>query len=324
MVKRNLAILKLIGLLAPFIALPYIVGEYKLSIMLIILLYFIVAVSFRLITTTGEYSFAHVVMMGLGGYTSALLARYFGLSFLVTLPLGGLAGVAFAAITAYPLFKMKGFYFFIGSFAIGEAMRLLWLRWPLLFGGANGIRNISRPTIAGYAFLTTFSYYWLTLVVVVLSLVVMYLIDRSRMGETLKAIKSQDTLAQSLGINIMRYKAIAYMTGSFFAGISGVLLGHYLGIVSPLQFAVNTMLYVLIWVLVGGMATFWGPLVGTFVLRIIEEILRGTMQQWTPMFYGLILIGAVLGLPDGLESIPGKIGEWWKSRRGQGKVLQEG
>ena len=117
MIKRNLAPLKLIGLLAPFVALPFILGEYKLSILLIILLYVIVAVSFRLITTTGEYSFAHVAIMGLGGYTSALMARFFGLPFLVTLPIGGLAGVAFAAITAYPLFKMKGFYFFIGSFA---------------------------------------------------------------------------------------------------------------------------------------------------------------------------------------------------------------
>ncbi len=187
-----------------------------------------------------------------------------------------------------------------------------------------GLSFIPAPTIGSFTFDNTFSYYWLTLGVVVTCLAVMYLIDRSRVGETLKAIKSQDTLAQSLGINILKYKAIAYITGSFFAGVSGVLLAHYLGSVNPTQFSFVTMLYVLIWVIVGGMATFWGPIVGTFTLRIVEEILRGTMAEWTPVIYGLILIGAVLGLPDGLESIPGKIGEWWKARRGQGKVLQEG
>lgn len=316
MVRCNLAILGLIGLCIPFIALPFFLGDYKLSILLVILIYIVVAVSFRLITTTGEFSFAHVVIMGIGGYTSALLGRHFGLPFWITLPIGGLAGIGFAAITAYPLFKMKGFYFFIGSFAIGEAMRLCWIKWSGLFGGARGILKIPSPSIGDFTFNTTFSYYWLTLGVVATSLAVMYLIDRSRVGETLKAIKSQDSLAKSLGIDILRYKTIAYMIGSFFASISGVLLAHYMGIVAPNQFSVSTMLYVLIWVVVGGMTTFWGPIVGTIALRMVEEVLRFTLAEWTPVFYGLILIGVVLGLPDGLESIPRRIGEWWKARRG--------
>lgn len=296
-------------------AMPFILGDYHLSIVLVILIYMVIAVSFRLIATTGEFNFAHVVIMGIGGYTSALLGRHSSVPFWITLPLGGLAGMAFAAITAYPLFRMKGFNFFIGSFAIGEAVRLSWIRWHDLFGGADGIQKIPRPSIGNFTFGTTSSYYWLTLGIVATCLVVLYLIDRSRVGNTLKAIRLNDSLAESLGIDTLSYKTVAYMIGSFFAGISGVLLAHYMGIIVPSQFAVTTMLYVLIWVVVGGTGTFWGPVAGILVLRTAEELLRGALAEWMPMFYGVILIGVVLGLPDGLESVPRRIEEWWKARK---------
>ena len=317
MAKRNsLRPPKLLALIVPFVILPFFLGEYRLGSLITMLIYIVVAASFRLISTTGEMTFAHVVIMGIGGYTSSLLARYLGLAFWITCPLGGLAGAGFAALTAYPLFRMKGFYFFIGSMAIGEAVRLSWIRWKNPFGGEGGLWYIPPPTIGSFTFNTTFSYYWLTLGIVVACMAIMYLIDRSRVGETLRAIRLQDYLAQSIGVNIVAYKTIAYVIASFFAAIAGTLLAHYLRSVSPTQFSMTIMIYVLIWAIVGGRATFWGPIVGVLALRSIEEQLRTTLQGWVPMVYGGILIAILLAMPDGLESIPKKIRGWLGARRG--------
>ena len=105
------------------------------------------------------------------------------------------------------------------------------------------------------------------------------------------------------------------MIAAFFAGMAGVLLAHYLGIVSPGQFGLTNMLYVLVWVTIGGVNTFWGPIVGVITLRLIHEQLTGVLADWTPLFYGGILIAVVFFLPDGLESIPAKIREWRTSRK---------
>lgn len=304
------------GTIGLFVALPFFLGDYRLGALITILIYVVVAVSYRLLVTTGEYSFAHVIVMGIGGYTSGLLARYYGLPFWATLPLGGLVAAGFAAATARPLFRMKGFYFFIGSFAMGEAVRVSWIRWKVPFGGPGGLWYIPSPTAGPITFDTTFSYYWLTLGIAAACLFLLYRIDQSRIGKTLMAIHSQDSLCESLGINILRYKALAYITASFFTGIGGVLLTHSMGMVSPPQFSLTMMIYVLVWVVVGGSKTFWGPIAGVFTFRLIEEQLRGILLAWMPMVYGSILIAIVLFLPEGLESVPRRIREWRRAREG--------
>ncbi|MBA7486116.1 hypothetical protein ES707_21669 [subsurface metagenome] len=314
--KRDLLIrLMPLAFIALFIVPPFVLNEYKLGMLVLILIYIVVAQSFRLMATTGEFSFAHVAIMGIGGYTSALLARYFGLSFWVTLPIGGLAGAAFAAITAYPLFRMKGFYFFIGSFAIGEAVRLSWWRWRYPFGGPTGLTYIPAPTVGTFTFDTTFSYYFLVLGIVGVCMFVMYRIDRSQLADYFKAIRSADFLSESVGMNVLRYKTIAYITASFFASIAGVLLTHYMGSVNPAQFGLGIMLHVLVWVIVGGVNNFWGPIVGVMLLRSIEDGLRGAFEAWVPLIYGVILISVLFALPDGLESLPRRITDWRRIRR---------
>ena len=301
-------------LFAVMAAMPFVLAEYRLSTLLLILIWMLVAVSYRLLATTGEFSLGHVVIMGIGAYSSALLSRNLGMSFWATVPIGGLIAAGFAAATARPLFRMKGFYFLIGSFALGEAIRLCWRRWRVPFGGEGGLRHIPIPSWGSFVFKSTFSYFYLTLGITAACLFVMYLIDQSRIGKAMVAIHSQDSLCESLGINILGYKTLAYITASFFAGIAGALLGPYMEIVSPAQYSVSMMLYVLIWVVVGGVNTFWGAIAGVFTLYSIQESLRGILAEYTPMFYGIILIAVVFALPGGLESLPARIAEWRRTR----------
>jgi branched-chain amino acid transport system permease protein len=219
---------------------------------------------------------------------------------------------------------MKGFYFLIGSFAAGEIIRLLWkwtdLTW--LFGGPKGIKLIPPfPDIKLFSldidFYNPVNYYYLCLIVVVASLVVLYRVERSRIGLTFHAIHWQDKLAESVGVDTFRYRTLAFVISSFFAGLSGALYAHYIGTVAPNRFDVEEMVYVLIWAIVGGTATFYGPIVGVVVLTILNEVVLRALgvDEMRPMLYGALLILSILFLPNGLESLVPKIKGWYAGRK---------
>jgi branched-chain amino acid transport system permease protein len=292
------------------VILPFILTRYYIDLTTVFFAHLILAVSFRLITTTGDFSLAHVPLMGMGAYASALMAKHFGWPFWLTLPLAGIASTLVGLVMLYPLLRMKAFAFFIGSYAIGEALRLSWIRIGF-FGSHRGISGIPHPSLSIPGLFTLSlggvkPYYFLTLGITVLCLLVMYLIDRSRITQIFKAIHTEDALVRSVGINVTAYRTLAFEVGTFFAGIAGVLLAHHMGHIDPHQFNLTTGLYLLIWVVVGGFTTFFGPIIGVTFFTLLGEVMR-VFGAWMPLVYGCILIISLLFLPEGLESLPGKI-----------------
>jgi branched-chain amino acid transport system permease protein len=205
---------------------------------------------------------------------------------------------------------MKGFYFLIGSFAAGEIIRLLWKRFREPFGGPKGLKGIEpMPNIDlgfwSFDFFEPVSYYYFALLVVALGLWLMWRIERSPVGLTFHALHWQDKLAAASGVNLRAWRTLAFVVASGFAGLSGALLAHYIGAINPNSFDVEQMVFVLTWAIVGGTATFYGPIMGCIVLTILNEIVLREMgfEQMRPLIYGLVLILSVLFLPDGLESL---------------------
>jgi branched-chain amino acid transport system permease protein len=311
-------------LLAALIVLPHLVSLSQKEILVLLVINVLLVASYRLLTLTGEWSLAHVVIMGVGAYGSALISKE--LSWPV--PLSMLAGSSIAALVAFllsfPLFRMKGFYFLIGSFAAGEIIRLVW-KWSemtWLFGGPKGIKLIPPfPNIKLLSldidFYDPVNYYYLCLIVVAISLVILYRVERSRIGLTFHAIHWQDKLAESVGVDTFRYRTLAFVISSFFAGLSGALYAHYIGTVAPNRFSVDEMTYVLIWAIVGGTATFCGPILGVVALTVLNEVVLRALgvDVMRPMFYGAILILFILFLPNGLESLVPKIKAWFARRK---------
>ena len=304
----------LAGVYAALVVMPHLLSFSQKEVAVFLLINVLVVVSYRLLTLTGEWSLAHVVIMGVGAYASTLLAKRLG----VPVPPAMLLGAAVAALTAwvlsFPLFRMKAFYFLIGSFAAGEIIRLCWKRFREPFGGPKGIKlipSVPDVEIGGLeiAFFDPVNYYYLCLAVVTLSLIVLYRLEHSRIGLTFHAIHWQDRLAETVGVDTRRYRTLAFVIASFFAGLAGALLAHYLGTVNPNQFDVEAMVYVLVWVIVGGTATIYGPILGVATLTVVNEIvLRGLgMDQARPLIYGAILIASILFLPNGLESLGPKM-----------------
>lgn len=315
----------LVGVCVALVALPHLLSFSQKEIAVFLVINVLVVVSYRLLTLTGEWSLAHVVLMGVGAYASALLAKRVGVPVPPAMLLGAATAALAAWILSFPLLRMKAFYFLIGSFAAGEIIRLCWKRFREPFGGPKGIKLIpSVPDleIGGLevAFFDPVNYYYLCLAVVALSLVVLHRLERSRLGLTFHAIHWQDRLAESVGVDTRRYRTLAFVIASFFAGLAGALLAHYLGTVNPNQFDVEAMVYVLIWVIVGGTATIYGPILGVVVLTVVNEIvLRGLgVDQARPLIYGAILIASILFLPEGLESLGPKMKRAFARIRGRG------
>ena len=290
--------------------LPFVVTKYQVDILITLLINVILVVSFRLITTTGRWSLAHIPMMGAGAYATALMTGTLGIPFWVSLPLSGLVAALVALVMSYPLARTKGFAFFIASFAAGEALRLCWTRFKIPFGGHKGLTDISIPVLVpdvpALDFSKAIPYYFLALAVTIACLALMYRLDRSRIGDTWKAIESHDDLAKSLGINITRYNMLAFVIGSAFAGIAGVMQAHRLWAVVPAQYGFVTTLYLLVWVVFGGTHTFFGAVIGVVILTILRELLM-PLFEWVPMIFGTIIILTLIFLPSGLEGLPKRL-----------------
>ena len=147
----------------------------------------------------------------------------------------------------------------------------------------------------------------------------MYRLENSRVGSIIKSIASQDLLASSVGINLRRYKILTFVVGSTFAALAGVFLGHYLGALVPSQFGWAYMLFIFIYVVVGGRGAFLGPIAGVIILTVVNEGLRD-LRQYVPLVYGAILIMMLLVMPKGLVSLPevasSAVNRLWKRRKG--------
>jgi len=302
---------------------PFAADTYSVEVFILFLINLILITSYRILTTTGDWSLSHVVMMGTGAYTTALLTKWWGLPIYLTVPLSAVVAATVGLIVVTPLLRTKGFGFFIASFALGELIRLCWIKFRGPFGGPRGMIGIPNGEIGSIDFFEPIPYYFFVLAVAVLSMLFMYRLDRSRMGKTFKAIYTDEGLAESLGIDVQHYRALAFVTGTFFAGIAGSLLAHRLGAVDPKNFDINTMVYLIIWIVVGGTTTFWGPLIGLTTMTLVFEWTR-PLLEWRPLLFGGILIFFLIFLPGGLDGLFVKLRDRLARREGKRESVPEG
>ena len=286
--------------------LPFFARAYLIEVVMMYFIYIILAQSYRLIVTIHDWQLYHIVLYGVGAYTSGMLAKDLGIPVFAAIPLGGaMAALAGVAITL-PLLRTKGWGFYIATYGLAELIRLSWLKFRNPFGGSTGIINIPwPPIIGGIDFSEGIPYYYFSLAVMLAVLYMLHRIEKSQIGDSFKAISMDPELAASTGIDIPRHRLMACAIGGFFAGIAGGLLVHRLGAVDPKLFNIVTMMYLLIWVVVGGTKTFWGPVIGVSVMHTLFELSRPLIQI-RPAFFGLTMILVLIFLPGGIGSLISK------------------
>jgi len=261
----------------------------------------------RLIMSTGQLTLGHAAYMAVGAYASTLLTMKAGLSFWLAFPLAGMISSLIALLIGYPILRIKGVYFSIITFAFAEIIRLIIVHWPDVLGGYGGIPNIPPPQpIFSIRFTSRVPFYYLILAISLATYLFMVRIEKSRLGRIFSSIHESDTLAESIGINIMKYKMIAFGLGCFFAGLSGSFYAHYFNFTSPEFFTIWQSIYCLIFVIVGGVGSVFGPFLGSLFMTLVPEFLR-VAKEYEPVVYAIILILIMFLLPGGLVTLPDRL-----------------
>jgi branched-chain amino acid transport system permease protein len=297
--------------LAVLLLIPLFISQtYILHVLIVIGINIVLASSLRFIATIGQFSLAHAGMVSIGAYTSALLVTKLGFSFWVSLPLAGLTAMIIACLVGYPFVRLKGIYFTMVTLFLTEFISLLATEWRTLTAGVQGIISIPPPNaiiipgLLNLTFTSKVDFYYLALVMVGFTLLSLYAIESSRIGVTFSSIQQSEPLAESIGVNSSGYRVFAFSLGSFFAGIAGAFYSHYFSAIAPGSFGFLLSINVFIYMVVGGMRRFSGPVVGAVILTLIPEI-AGEVKEYEPLVFAGILLLVIFFLRDGLVSLPG-------------------
>jgi branched-chain amino acid transport system permease protein len=255
--------------------------------------------------TCGQLNIGHSAFMSIGAYTSALLAKHFGLPFALSL----LCGASLAAIVGlgvgYATLRLRGVYFAMVTVAFVEVIRLIAQIWVPLTRGMSGLSGIPKPSLLGMVLTTKTSQYYLALGLMLLVLFILYRLEYSRLGYIWKSIGMAENLSQSLGINIARYKTLAFVLGCFFAGTAGAFFAHFIRFLFPPEFSFLLATNILVYNFVGGRGHFLGPIVGAAFLTLLSEPFRGSPYE--TIFFSIAMLLTILFLPGGLITLPGKL-----------------
>jgi branched-chain amino acid transport system permease protein len=289
-------------------AVPLVVrSEYVLNVAVLAGIYIILASSLNVTNGyTGLFSFGHAAFYGIGAYTAALLATRLAAPFWLTFPAAGLAAAAIGAAIAVPTLRLRGIFLALVTIGFQEITFLVTMNWMSLTRGPLGIPRIPPPAVHGISFRSNVAYYYLILVLDVAVLFALTRVMTSRIGRTLVAIREDELAAQSCAVPVFRYKVLAFGLATFFAGLAGAFFAHHARFVSADSFRLDETFVILTMLIVGGMGSLVGPVIGAVALVIIPEAFR-FFAEYRGVVYGLILIGVVLFRPQGVAGVPGII-----------------
>ena len=285
---------------------PHVVtSNYFIHLAVLAMIWMIVAQGTNVIQGyTGYVSIAQGGFMGIGAYSSALLSLDMGVPVWLAILVAPLATAIAALIAGYPSLRVKGHYFAIVTMAMNMVIFIVLVNWIPVTGGEAGTSGIPAPeTITlgslSISFMKRINYYYLVLISLGLTMLLVAAVVRSRVGLVLQAIRQNETFAEAAGVACWRYKLFSFIFSASLAGFAGALYAHYLSFISPAPFSVDASLNAILAVILGGSGTLIGPLVGAALTVALPEVLR-VAEVFRLIIYGIGLVVVVIFLPSGL------------------------
>ncbi|SMH30963.1 branched-chain amino acid ABC transporter permease [Mesorhizobium australicum] len=310
-------------LIAALLALPLVAPRYWI--------YFAGLLGINIIAThglnimmgyTGLLSLGHAAFVGVGAYTVAILQTYFGLPFWITVPMAGVSAAVIGVAFGLPSLRIRGLYLVIATLAAQFILTFVFVHWQSVTNGDVGL-PVRPATVFGYPLNNETRIYYLILAAVVFLTIFARNVIKSRVGRAFIAIRERDLTAQVLGVEIVTYKLIAFALGSFYAGVAGGLLAYFNQFVNPEQFGLLLSVFFLSAVIVGGMGSILGAILGAAFMTLLPEILRESSLLFgeilkvdlgtvlTPLretIFGLLMVAFLILEPRGLAQL-------WKRAR---------
>jgi branched-chain amino acid transport system permease protein len=262
-------------------------------------IYVILASSLNLlIGYLGLFSMGHAAFFCIGAYTSALLATRLGVPFILCFLAAGAMAALFGALIGFATLRLNDIFLMFATLSLSEVIRILIQNMVNFTGGPMGVSKIPVPTLFGKPFNSSMFYY----LVLIVAAAVIYITNRlmhSNTGRTMVAIREDESAAKSLGINVFKYKMITMVISCFIAGIAGSIFAHFLQYISATMFSINESTNMIAMVVIGGMGTVSGPVIGALILTLIPEVFR-FLSEYRQFMYGAVLIISIIFAPRGL------------------------
>ncbi len=277
-------------------------GGYWFRVTTTIGIFTILTMSANLVSgTTGLMTLGHAGFYGIGAYTAALLATHLHWPFYLTLPAAGLVTAFFGIMLALPTMRLIGIYFAVATLGLGEIIHLTLLNWVDFTRGPMGISAIPGISIDGLFTASDIVHFYAVAITALATAFVLGRLAHSYYGNALRAVREDDQCAASMGLNVIRLKIQSFAFACFFAGVAGALWAHTTGYISPGDFRFSESILILAMIVVGGLGSLPGAVIGTIILLGLPEVLR-PIGDYRMIVVGAVMFLSILFLPRGLLS----------------------
>lgn len=275
-------------------------NPYHLQLLTFIGIYTLLTLGLNMLMGyAGQISLGHAAFYGLGAYSTGILTVHFGWSPWMTLPVSILLTAGVAYLVALPILKLQGYYLGMGTLGFGIIVYIFFREWSRFTGGDSGLVGIPPLTLGPLDLSSRTTFYFLVWGTVLIGFEVCSRIVNSRVGRALRAIHDSEHAASAMGIDTSRIKVRVFVLSAVFAGIAGYLYAHMVHFISPSSFDFMTSVRMVTMVVIGGMASIWGALLGASVITLLPQWLH-VFMDYEMVVYGLILMVIMIFLPQGL------------------------
>ncbi len=300
--KKQLAVLSFM-ILAIALVFPHFFSVYQTNVMTTALMYVVLGLGLNIVVgMAGLLDLGFVAFYAVGAYSYALLNYHFGLGFWVVLPIGGALAAIFGIILGFPVLRLRGDYLAIVTLGFGEIIRLILENWGEFSQGPSGISNISRPGFFGMDFSLETSIMYMYYIMVIGVIVTIFIVNRlqdSRLGRAWIALREDEIACQAMGIDKRKTKLAAFSLGAFWAGLIGVVFAAKTTFINPASFTFLESAIILSIVVLGGMGSIIGVILGAFILILMPEYLRA-LSEYRMLAFGGVMVAMMVFRPQGM------------------------
>ena len=287
------------------IAMPFISSMYQVNIMISALTYIMLGLGLNIVVgLAGQLVLGYAAFYAVGAYTYGLLDTYFGLGFWAVLPIGGVMATIFGLLLGFPVLRLRGDYLAIVTLGFGEIIRLVLENWTDVTKGSFGLSNLQRPGLFGVEMDVTQAtnyIYYIVLVAVVITIIVVGRLKNSRVGLALQALREDEIACEAMGIDLTKVKLSAFALGSCWAGFAGVIFAAKTTFINPASFTFMESAMILSMVVLGGMGSVLGVTIAALILVLAPEYLRA-FSEYRMLLFGAVMVIMMIYRPQGLIS----------------------
>jgi branched-chain amino acid transport system permease protein len=290
--------------LFPWVVKPFKVVSHYIDVMIFAGIFSLISIGLSMLMGyAGQISMAQAAFFGIGAYTSGILTVHFGLNPWLVMPAGMLLAAAVAWLLGIPALRLKGHYLAMATLGFGVIVHIILSEEVAWTGGPSGMADIPSLSIAGIKLTSEIAYYYLVWAVVFLALLFCFLVLHSRVGRALRAIHQEETAAEAMGVPTARLKVQIFVLSAVLAALAGSLYTHYVTFLNPGSFNLMWSIRFMLMVMVGGMQSLWGALIGTVLMTFVGNEWLQVFADFEILVYGAILLFVALFLPRGLVSL---------------------